>query len=98
MPASARGIAALLLNVLVWPGLGSIVGGAPVGWAQGTLFLLAMVLLVAPLRQGGEAGVATLVVLAAALALWAWSLATAIRLLREDGPATAPARGASARP
>lgn len=63
-------IAALLLNILVWPGLGSLVAGEKAGWAQGFLFLfgipLTLVLIGIPMLVGA----------------WIWALVTAIDLVR----------------
>lgn len=99
MTATGRSIAALLLNALVWPGLGSIVGGASVGWTQGTLFLLLSLLLFAPLQQGGDVSGGTIFVLASSIAVWGWSIATGIRLVREGRlVVNDPARASSAPP
>lgn len=66
-------IAGLLLNILLWPGLGSLVAGRNVGWAQGFLFLagipLSLVLIGIPLLIGA----------------WVWSLVTGIQLVQEAG-------------
>lgn len=83
MPSTGRSIAALLLNALVFPGLGSIVGGASIGWTQASFALLLSLLLIVPLQQGGEANGATLFLLVASLAVWAWSIATGVKLVRE---------------
>lgn len=60
---------ALALNAAVWPGLGSLLVGEQVGWAQGLLFLAGLALVVLGLG------------LLPMLAAWGWSLATAARIL-----------------
>lgn len=63
-------IAALLLNILVWPGLGSLVAGKSIGWAQGFLFLggliLSLILIGIPMLIGA----------------WIWGLVTGIQLIQ----------------
>lgn len=67
-------IAALLLNVIVWPGLGSLVAGVQKGWAQGFLFL------------GG--GVLTLTIVGAIIGIpmmigaWIWGVVTGVHLIQ----------------
>ena len=64
-------VAGRLLDILVWPGLGSLVAGRNVGWAQGFLFLLgiplALVLVGIPMMIGA----------------WIWGLVTGIRLVQQ---------------
>ena len=64
-------IAGLLLNILVWPGLGSLIAGRNVGWAQGFLFLLgiplALVLVGIPMMIGA----------------WIWALVTGIQVVQQ---------------
>lgn len=66
-------IAALILNLLIWPGLGSLVAGRQVGWAQGFIFLagipLTILLVGIPMLVGA----------------WIWALVTGIQLVQESG-------------
>lgn len=67
----AIGVVAILLNVLLWPGLGSLVAGRKVGWAQGFLFLFSLPLML------------VLIGFPLALAAWIWALVTGIEVLTE---------------
>lgn len=66
-------VAALLLNILLWPGLGTLVAGDKKGWAQGFLFL--------------AGGILTLTVIGAILgipmmiAAWVWGIVSGVNLL-----------------
>jgi len=67
-------IVALILNILIWPGLGSLVAGRQVGWAQGFLFLfgipLSIILIGIPMLIGA----------------WIWALMTGIQLVQASSP------------
>ncbi|GEM_PF-205542 len=69
-------VAALLLNILIWPGLGSLVAGRQEGWAQGFLFLGGFVVLFATLFLGAPLSVLMWV------GAWVWGLVTGIQLLQ----------------
>jgi TM2 domain-containing membrane protein YozV len=71
--SSGMAVAALLLNVLLWPGLGSLVAGEPVGWAQGFLNLLGLILVFTII--GIFIGVPLMI------AMWIWGLVTGIQLV-----------------
>ena len=66
------GVAALILNILVWPGLGSLVAGAQVGWAQGFLCLGGLLLTIT--LVGAILGVPMMI------GAWIWGLVSGIRL------------------
>jgi RimJ/RimL family protein N-acetyltransferase len=68
-------IAALLLNVFIWPGLGSLVAEQKVGWAQGFLFLGGFVVLV------GTFGLGFVISIAMWVGAWVWGIITGIQLL-----------------
>lgn len=70
-------IAGLLLNILVWPGLGSLVAGESVGWAQGFLTLLAAILTITL--------VGAIVGIPLAIGMWIWGLVTGIQLVNRAG-------------
>lgn len=81
VPGKARvtqgmAIAALLLNILVWPGLGSLVAGRQVGWAQGFLQLGGIILLFTIILF--------FIAIPMMLAAWIWGLVTGIQLLQES--------------
>lgn len=92
----ARAWACLMTNLLVLPGLGSLLGGRRAGWAQAALALagfgLCAVWLVwfvaAFLREGGfplDGGPylpAGILGVALFAASWVWGLATGLRLVR----------------
>lgn len=70
--SQAVAIVALLLNILIWPGLGSLIAGEQVGWAQGFLMLggvfLAIILIGIPMMLGA----------------WIWGIITGVELLRRS--------------
>lgn len=80
MTSPARAYAGLFLNILVLPGLGSLVAGERVGWSQASLALLAVVLLAA---SRGVVSPASIGVLCVLLAIWVWGIFTAVRTIRE---------------
>ncbi len=67
-------ILALILNIIIWPGLGSLVVGEKVGWAQGFLFLagipLSIVIIGIPMLIGA----------------WIWGIVTGAQLLSRASP------------
>ena len=67
-------IVALILNILIWPGLGSLVGGEQVGWAQGFLALFAVLLIVTII--GMVVGIPLWV------GMWAWGIVTGVQLIQ----------------
>ena len=76
-----RATIGLFLNLLVLPGLGSIVSGERVGWIQTSLALLLITL---HLGTAGPGQPGVLVLAVPFAALWAWALLTSVRVLRED--------------
>ena len=83
MPSRARAYAGLFLNILVLPGVGSLVAGERVGWIQVSLALLAVVLLAGSSLSGGGVGPAALGVAAMLVAVWVWGIVTSVRALHE---------------
>lgn len=80
VPSSAIAIVALVLNLVIWPGLGTMVGGRiGEGLAQGLLTLLGILLIftifLAPLA---------FVLLAA---MWVWALVSGIQLINQANAA-----------
>ncbi len=71
-PPVTQGVAivALLLNILVWPGLGSLIAGEAVGWAQGFLMLAGVILVIVVI------GIPMM------LGAWIWGIITGVELLR----------------
>lgn len=74
-PSQGVAIVGLVLNILVWPGLGSLVGGRKEGWAQGFLFLLGIPLALA------------FVGLVVMLITWLWALFTGVDMIEEAATA-----------
>jgi RimJ/RimL family protein N-acetyltransferase len=68
-------IVALLLNIFVWPGLGSLVAGRSEGWAQGVLALAAVLVLVFTL------GLGFFLAIPMWLGAWIWGIVTGAQLL-----------------
>jgi hypothetical protein len=66
-------VAGLVLNVLVWPGLGSLVAGEMIGWAQGFLTLLGVILIVTI--------VGIVVGLPRVVGMWIWGIVTGVQLI-----------------
>lgn len=68
-PTTGVAVVALLLNILIWPGLGSLVGGRNAGWAQGFIFLagipLTIILIGIPMLIGA----------------WVWGIVTGVDLI-----------------
>jgi len=79
--SQAIAIVALLLNILVWPGLGSLVVGEKVGWSQGFLFLIGLI------------GSLVLIGIPFAIGAWIWGLVTGVRLLERAAAQERAARG-----
>ena len=77
-------VAGLVLNILVWPGLGSLVAGEAVGWAQGLLTLLGVVLVFTL--------VGIIVGLPLIFGMWIWGIVTGVQLINR---ASAQQRGAT---
>jgi len=93
-----RAAAVVISNVIVWPGLGTMIGGrCALGFGQGCLFLLIWVLMTAAKlaailterRVFDATGVALIPFLAA---VWMWGVMTAIDLLHSGSGAPAPVR------
>lgn len=84
-PNLGLAIAALVVNVVVWPGLGTMIGGRiGLGLGQGFLMLggilLIFTILLIPLA------------IVAMIGAWVWALVTGIQLIQAaQGPAAAPA-------
>lgn len=72
--SEGMGIAALILNILVWPGLGSLVAGAQKGWAQGFLFLGGLLLTITLI--GAVLGIPMVI------GAWIWGIVTGIELIQ----------------
>jgi TM2 domain-containing membrane protein YozV len=69
-----RAVAALVLNVVVWPGLGSLVGDEiGIGLAQGFLFLFGVGLTLSLI--GAVIGIPVCV------AIWIWGIVSGARLI-----------------
>lgn len=76
-PSMGIGIASLLLNILVFPGIGSMVGGkVQTGIIQMVLMILAIVLdlTIIGLLLGIPLGIS----------VWIWSLITSIKIIQES--------------
>ena len=69
-PTQGMAIAGLLLNLLIWPGLGSIIAGDNVGWGQGFLCLGGLILTITVI--GAIAGIPMMI------GAWIWALVTSI--------------------
>ncbi len=73
-PTQALAIAALILNALILPGLGTIVGGRTrEGIIQLVLFLVGIPLIF------------VIVGIPLVIGVWIWALVTSIRLIKESG-------------
>lgn len=74
-PTQGIAVVALLLNIFLWPGLGSIIAGRSEGWGQGFLFLfgipLTLLLIGIPMLIGA----------------WIWGIVTGVDLINEAGRA-----------
>lgn len=66
-------VAALLLNILIWPGLGTLVAGDKKGWAQGFLTLGGLILTITII--GMIIGIPMMV------AAWIWGVVSGVNLL-----------------
>jgi len=66
-------VVGLILNILVWPGLGSLVGGEMIGWAQGFLALLGIFLILTIV--GIVFGVPLIV------GMWIWGIVTGVQMI-----------------
>jgi hypothetical protein len=75
-PSMGVAIVALLLNALLWPGLGSLVGGDQVGWAQGFLFLLGVLLLM------------IFIGIFIVIPVWIWGIVTGVQLINRSSEAS----------
>ena len=70
-------ILALVLNIIVWPGLGSLIAGENVGWTQGLLNLLGLVLIFTII--GMIIGIPLMI------AMWVWGIVTGVQLINRAG-------------
>lgn len=75
-PQVTQGIAivALLLNILIWPGLGSLIGSRKEGWAQGFLMLGGLILTLTII--GVIFGAPMMI------AAWIWGIVTGVQLIQ----------------
>lgn len=78
-------LAALLLNILILPGLGSTVGGQESGWLQ--LLLTGTGLILAFIPSVAAMGAVLM------LTAWVWALASGIRLVLATNEATTRPKG-----
>lgn len=76
-PSQGVAIVGLVLNIIVWPGLGSLIASRAVGWAQGFLFLLGLALTLTLI--GAILGIPLM------LAMWIWGIVTGAQLLKASG-------------
>jgi hypothetical protein len=74
LPSQGLAVAALILNILIWPGLGSLIAGEQVGWAQGFLFLLGVILAF------------VLIGIPIMIAVWVWGIVTGVQLVQRASP------------
>ena len=82
-PSLGVAVAALVLNVIIWPGLGSLIGGRTgTGLAQGFLTLLGVFLFFSII----------LIPVAVLLwiGMWIWGLVTGVQLITEANARQAP--------
>jgi hypothetical protein len=70
-------IIALILNIIIWPGLGSLIAGEQVGWIQGFLTLFGLVLVLTIF--GIVVGVPLMV------GMWIWGIVTGAQLIQRAG-------------
>ena len=70
-------ILALVLNIIIWPGLGSLIAGENVGWTQGLLNLLGLVLIFTLI--GMIIGIPLMI------AMWVWGIVTGVQLIQRAG-------------
>ncbi len=77
-PTQGLAIVALILNILIWPGLGSLIGGRSEGWAQGFLFLLGLILALTLLFA--------LIGIPLMVGMWIWSIVTGVNLIKAASP------------
>lgn len=83
-PSMGVAVAALLLNVLVWPGLGTMIGGrVGEGLTQGFLTLLGVLLLFTVLLIP--------VSILLFIGMWIWGLLSGIALIQQAGAPRQPA-------
>ncbi len=72
-------IVALLLNILVLPGLGSLIASRKEGWPQLIIFIigipLSLILIGIPMVIGA----------------WVWGIVTGVQIVKEAGAAASPA-------
>lgn len=72
--SEGMGIAALLLNIFIWPGLGTIVAGARIGWVQGFLMLGGVILTITII--GAIVGIPMII------GAWIWAIVSGVRLMQ----------------
>lgn len=78
-PSQAAAIVGLVLNIVIWPGLGSLVAGRSEGWAQGFLTLLGVILTVTVLFA--------LVGVPLIIGMWIWGIVSGIQAIQQASPA-----------
>jgi len=79
-PTQAIAIVALCLNLLIWPGLGSLVASRiGIGLTQGFLMLLGLILTITII--GMIVGIPLMI------AMWIWGLVTGIQLIQASSAA-----------
>jgi hypothetical protein len=85
-PSQGIAIVGLILNIAVWPGLGSLIAGRSEGWAQGFLTLLGVILTVTVILS--------LVGIPLMIGMWIWGIVSGVRAIQDSSqvrPATATA-------
>ena len=71
--SQATAIVGLILNIVIWPGLGSLIGGEMVGWAQGFLMLLGAILTITII--GALLGIPLMI------GMWVWGIVTGVQMI-----------------
>jgi hypothetical protein len=82
-PSQGIAIVALVLNIIIWPGLGSLIAGRQVGWAQGFLCLLGVALIFTI--------IGIIIAIPLLVGTWIWGIVTGVQLINESGRATSAA-------
>jgi hypothetical protein len=80
-PAPSQGVAitALVLNIIIWPGLGSLIGGDKNGWAQGFLFLLGFALIFTI--------IGIVIAIPLMIGMWVWGIVSGVKLIEKANAA-----------
>lgn len=82
---SGIAILALILNIIIWPGLGSLIAGENVGWTQGFLMLLGVILIFTI--------IGIIIAIPLMIAMWVWGIMTGVQLInRANAQAAARAQ------